>query len=436
MTWIGPWLDKGEAAMAIAIKEDLNRCISNMNITACMSSSYPQDTDTLNYGKYNIKIIPGIVPCIFSELPEFKYLRIKSIRLILSFPFLLFHLMSILFWILLCRYIRIDLSKLIRINKTIIDSYMDADIILFCGGQYITNLNPSTFIAFYEVIISRMLNKSIMIWANSMGPFKPSYIHPISRWVLNKVNLITTREATSKAHLDRIGVSIPSFVTADAAFTLPAISHDEALSLISCEMEIPINGLMVGITAIPWNFPGEKNPARKLEDYLDALAGTIDYIIAKYNSNIIFFPQVIVPNIKDDRLISMRIFDKIKEKSKVTVLTKDYSPEQLKGMYGCMSLLIGTRFHSCILAQSMHVPTIAIEYDGHKASGIMRLLELENYVISINTITVRELTSKVDEVYSNRDHIREKLKENIKIMQADSRKNTNLAIKYLNLKSK
>jgi polysaccharide pyruvyl transferase WcaK-like protein len=104
-------------------------------------------------------------------------------------------------------------------------------------------------------------------------------------------------------------------------------------------------------------------------------------------------------------------------------------------MYGCMSLLIGTRFHSCILAQSMHVPTIAIEYDGHKAFGIMKLLELENYVININAITVVDLISKVNEVYSNRNNIKEVLKKNIEIMQADSRKNTSLAIKYLNLKS-
>ena len=435
MTWIGPWLDKGEAAMAIAIKEDLAKYVSNINVTACTSSFYPDDIDVSMYGQYNIRVIPGLIPAIIFKISKFKFLKFKSLKLVLLIPFFLLHLIHVILWQLLYKSTGIDLSNSLQFNKDLINMYKDSDVIILCGGQNITNLNITTLIAFYEILYSRMMNKSVMIWANSMGPFEPNYIHPLARWVLNRVNLITTREATSKAHLDRIGVNVPLFVTADAAFTLPAISSEEALKLISKEMEIPINGLMVGITAIAWNFPGEKNSAKKLEDYLDALAGTADYIIKQYNSHIIFFPQVIVPNIKDDRLISMRIFDKIKEKSKVTILTKDYSPEQLKGMYGCMSLLIGTRFHSCILAQSMHVPTIAIEYDGHKAFGIMKLLELENYVININAITVVDLISKVNEVYSNRNNIKEVLKKNIEIMQADSRKNTSLAIKYLNLKS-
>jgi colanic acid/amylovoran biosynthesis protein len=136
---------------------------------------------------------------------------------------------------------------------------------------------------------------------------------------------------------------------------------------------------------------------------------------------------------KDDRPISMKVFNKIKNKSNVTVLTNDYTPEQIKGMYGSMSLLIGTRFHSCILAQSMHVPTIAIEYDGHKALGIMRMLELEDYVCDINTITAHELKSKIDEIWAERDEVKKKLEKNIRIMQAKSTDNVRLAVDFLGL---
>jgi colanic acid/amylovoran biosynthesis protein len=251
------------------------------------------------------------------------------------------------------------------------------------------------------------------------------------------VDLITTREATSKKILDDLGVTAPVFVTADAAFTLPPIPQKEAMMIVEQETKIPKNELMVGVTVIPWNFPGEKNDAEKIkkfENYLKAVAGAADYLIEKLNAHVFFFPQVIIPPIKDDRPISMQVLNKIRNKSNVTVLTADYTPEQIKGMYGRMSLLIGTRFHSCILAQSMHVPTIAIEYDGHKALGIMRLLDLEEYVCDINTITTAELISKIDKIWAERDEVKKKLEKNIRVMQAKSMENVRLAVKYLGLR--
>ena len=76
------------------------------------------------------------------------------------------------------------------------------------------------------------------------------------------MNLITTREATSKKILDDIGVTAPTFVTADAAFTLPVISKEEAIAVIEDGTGIPKDELMVGVTAIPWNFPGEKGDVK------------------------------------------------------------------------------------------------------------------------------------------------------------------------------
>ena len=436
--WIGPWLDKGEAAMLISMKDALQQQIPNISITASASSFSLQDIDMAKYGEYGFKVLPGIYPSIISAVPKFKLIKSKTnsktIKFTLTIPFILIQAVESIIWLALYRTLRLDLNPLITSTTDIVSEYKDADYIIFCGGQYITKLGRDILIALYEIIFSKTLNKPVMIWANSLGPFDPKYIHPFVRWALNKVDLITTREATSKMHLDRIGVTAPSFVTADAAFILPTVPPEEALLLIKRETEIPENRIMVGVTVIPWKFLGEDNPNKKFDLYLGAVASAVDHIVGTFGAHVFFFPQVIIPNVKDDRPISFKVLDKINNKSAVTVLTEDYSPEQIKGMYGCMSLLIGTRFHSCILAQSMHVPTIAIEYDGHKALGIMRLLELENYVCHINTITSHELISKVDEIWKDRDNVKQKLEKNIPVMQAESMKNLSLAVQYLDLK--
>ena len=433
VTYIGTWLDKGEAAMIIATAKDLWEKFPNVSITI-LTILPPQEIDIVKYGEYDLKVLPGILSSFDLILPKLKFLKFKPLKAMIALPVFLALTIKNIVWLVLYKGLRIDAGFLIRDNRDTVKEYRDADWFIFCGGQNITNLGPGFVIALYEIIFNKMLGKPVMIWANSLGPFNPKCIRPFVKWVLNKVDLITTREATSKKILDDIGVTAPAFVTADAAFTLPPIPQKEAMMIVEQETKIPKNKLMVGVSVIPWSFPGEQGDVnKKFENYLKAVAGAADHLIEKLNAHIIFFPQVIHSPMKDDRPISIEVFNKIKNKSKATVLTADYTPEQIKGMYGCMSLLIGTRFHSCILAQSMHVPTIAIEYDGHKALGIMRLLDLEEYVCDINTITTPELTSKIDKIWAERDEVKKRLEKNIKVMQARSMDNVRLAVEYLGL---
>jgi len=435
ITYIGPWLDKGEAAMIVSTVKSIRERDQYAKITI-LGRNPLQKIDAQKYGEYDLKVLPDLIRDISSVLLKIKFLKFKLLKAIVILPIFLTPMAKSILWLLLYKSLRIDAGFLIRDNEIAIKECRDADCYIFCGGQNITNLGPFLIIALYEIIFSKLLGKPVMIWANSLGPFNPKYIRPFVKWVLNKVDLITTREANSKKILDDIGVTAPAFVTADAAFTLPTISQEEAISLIECDTEILKSELMVGVTVIPWNFPSEKDDAKKIklfENYLEAVAGAVDYLIEKLNAHVFFFPQVILPPMKDDRPISMKVFNKIKNKSRATVLTADYAPEQIKGMYGCMSLLIGTRFHSCILAQSMHVPAIAIEYDGHKALGIMRLLDLEEYVCDINTITTYELTSKIDRIWTEREEVKKKLEKNVRVMQTRSMENVRLAVEYLGL---
>ena len=430
ITYVGSWLDKGEAAMIIATAKAMREKFPNVSISI-LTVPPPQEIDIVKYGEYDLKVLPGILSSFDSIMPKLKFLKFKPLKAMIALPVFLALVIKNIVWLALYKGLRIDVGFLIRDNRATVKEYRDADWFIFCGGQNIVDLN---LVALYEIIFSKLLGKPVMIWANSLGPFNPKYIRPFVKWVLNKVDLITTREATSKKILDDIGVTAPVFVTADAAFTLPPIPQKEAMMIVERETEIPKNKLMVGVTVIRWNFPGEHGDVNKMfENYLEAVAGAADYLIEELNAHVTFFPQVILP-MKDDRPVSKEVFNRIQNKSSVTVLTEDYSPEQIKGMYGCMSLQIGTRFHSCILAQSMHVPTIAIEYSGHKALGIMRLLDLEEYVCDINTITTQELTSKIDKMWAERDDVKKKLEKNIKVMQAKSLENVRLAVEYLGLR--
>lgn len=434
ITFIGPWLDKGEAAMLISMKDALQQQIPDIAITAEASSWGLQNIDIVKYGERSIKVLPGMFNYYYLLIPKLGILKFKAIKAVVAIPFLLYPITINTLWLGLHRLQRLNGRILSQASKNKnLNKFCEADWIIFCGGEYIKKTNLVTFIALYEIIFSKSLCKPVMLYGQSFGPFDQKWAQPIIKRILDRVDLITTREEISKDYLENLGVTAPVFVTADAAFMLPSITKEEALSLIKHETKLCIdNTVMVGITAIYADYqPKNKDAYKTRWNYVVSMANSIDYLINKLNAFVVFYPHnKTTHKFRNDEAASNEIYDLVRNKSRVILLTEDYSPEQLKGMYSCMDLFIGTRYHSCIFALSMCVPTIAIGYS-HKAEGIMKLLGMDKYVCDINTITPQELASTIDKTWENRAEIREKLGSNIQIMQARCIDNIKLAVEYL-----
>ncbi len=433
---IGPWLDKGESAMLVAMLNAIRSSLPESEI-AISASTFPLEAvDKRRYSEYGIKVKPGLISSFLGLIDRLPG-KNKTLKSLVGLAFFLGSILGNLLWLFYYKCTHRDSLYLAGSNHEIISEYKNADWILFCGGQNIVQVIPfplPTFIALYEILFAKALQKPVMIYANTLGPFNFRWAWPLIRWALNKVDLITTREEISKEILKDIEIESPTFVTADAAFLTPTISSKEARQLIEKGAGISGEKIMIGLTAIPWHFPKEKSAKKRAKlynNYLEVLAQTADYIIEKWDAYIIFFPQVMVPHKKDDTQVYPKILDKIQHKSQVKILTADYTPEELQGMYGCMELLLGTRFHSCILALSRAVPTIAIEYSGHKSTGIMKLLGLEEHVYKIETLTTPELIAEVEKTWKNKEKIRSKIRENVQKMKKRSMENIILAQQYL-----
>jgi colanic acid/amylovoran biosynthesis protein len=428
---IGPWLDKGESGILIAMVNSLKKISPTVEITVSASTYKLSTLDIEKYSGYSMEVIPGILFKFHDLLINLTRLRFKPLKMTIAFIYLSYLLISTSIWALLYNYLNIDLGIS---NRELLRKYAESDWIFVCGGQNIVHFHQFPLIPLYEIFISKLLQKKVMLYAQSSGPFLHNYSKPFIKWILNKTDIITTREKISKDTLIDLGIKVPLFVTADAAFTLPSISRHKSLSLLKKDSIYSDDDLNIAITAIPWDFPKESNCKKKVDmydNYVNSLAMGADYLIKKYNANIIFFPQVTIPDIKNDIPISKKVLSKMQNKSNVSILQKDYSPEELKGMYGCMDLLIGTRFHSCIFSLSMDVSTLAIEYDGHKAYGIMKLLGLEEFVIEIEKINLEIVKQKTDELIRNNEQIKKRIESSVKILKQNSEKNIILAQEYL-----
>lgn len=320
-----------------------------------------------------------------------------------------------------------------KIQK-VMGEYIDADIVVTCGGGPLTDIHGITFFLYwYPMFLAIILKKPIMMYAQSVGPFTNKVSDPVykflTKFVLNRASLITLRENISKKQLQDLGVDGPPiYVTADAAFPLQPEINQAKVALhkegIIKEEKRPL----VGITLLRWIYLGSSKPELEHEKYKKVMAQVADYLVSHLNAKVVFIPMDVVPG--SDAPLTLEIYHMMKHKDVASVITGEYTPEVLKGIMGEMDLIVGTRLHSIIFSTTMGVPGVCISYDP-KADGIMNMLGLKEYTCNINNITGVDLIAKINEIWSSREEVKKRLGNRVNILQERSLLNAKFAAELL-----
>jgi polysaccharide pyruvyl transferase WcaK-like protein len=246
----------------------------------------------------------------------------------------------------------------------------------------------------------------------------------MANFVLNRVNLITIREEISKKNLNLINVNKPRIcLTADSAFLLKAVTAKRLTELLNTENitenDRPLVGISISKIISRYGFADIEKPEEKYQQYVSVMAKTIEYITDNLEATVVIVPHVIDPRKNDDRWVADDVCKLISNKSKVISIKEDYTPEELKGIIGHCDLFIGARMHATIASTSMLVPTIGIAYS-HKIYGIVgEMLGQKEYILDVKELTYESLISKIDDVWKNRETIKEQL--GIKVPQVKER---------------
>jgi polysaccharide pyruvyl transferase WcaK-like protein len=295
-----------------------------------------------------------------------------------------------------------------------LQEYYDADVVLNTGGDVLTEDYGFPFSHFVNLLFAILLDKPVVICAESIGPFKGRWTRFIAKFVFNRTKLITLREERSLKHLQAIGVNKPPiYVTADVAFILepaPSLRIKEILAKEGIDEYRPLIGISVSKIISNYGFPELKSREDKYNEYVKLMSKVIDYLVDTLNVTIVFVPHVIGPGEgNDDRSVADDICKLIKNKDKIVSIKEEYTPEELKGIIGQCDLFIGARMHATIASTSMLVPTVAIAYSD-KTHGIMgKMLGYEKYVLDVKDLSYDMLISKIDDAWENRDVIKKDL---------------------------
>jgi polysaccharide pyruvyl transferase WcaK-like protein len=99
------------------------------------------------------------------------------------------------------------------------DDFLKSDVIISAGGGFISSdygyLRP-----YFDILLAKLAGKKVVIYAQSIGPFRGIVDRTISSFMLRMADLITLREKKSKKVLHELGIR-KVYVTADAAFAFP-----------------------------------------------------------------------------------------------------------------------------------------------------------------------------------------------------------------------
>ncbi len=321
------------------------------------------------------------------------------------------------FWLLtLIGLFRKKSLKIIpRKSKDAVEQLLESDLVIVKGGSYFFSYGGLKQLIFVfrmllPCFIAILLHKKIIALGHSIGPLRGEIARWMTRACLKGFNKIVVREDISHDFLIKELHFNEEFVTLlpDLAFWTPPVNYNVPVQLErylekeNIVLKQPFD-MKVGVTVRNWHFPLQGNKNELFAKYRQTMASVLETLLVEYNAAIFFMPHAL-----DDLKISELIAGKIKGIN-VFVLKNDYSTYELRKLYGCMDIFIGTRIHSDIFALGEGVPTIALAYEIPKGFGIIRMLGGDEVILNVANLNRDGFLEKINKVIKNHTEIKQYL---------------------------
>lgn len=315
----------------------------------------------------------------------------------------LFWLLQNIFFILYTRFLLL-FSKhiswaLYGQKKRIIQIVEKSDYIYCIGAERINDIYFKTaLLSLYAIGTYIRMGKKLIHLSLTIGPvFNKSTIF-VAQKVLNHSYAIFVRDQKSYNILQEWKCKAPYIFN---SYDIALLQNSNKELIDSLLKEFQITPGFVGLSALDWTFRKVQGPSR-MPEYIQSIATTLDYIIEKYNRNIVITPTVTnVHNKKGDDEIADEIIAKMKNGKRVTNIHRVLTPIEMATLFTQCHFSIVTRMHAAILCSGAgNKPVIAINYL-YKLREYMKNIGFEKYSIDIDYVNAIDLKKFVDDMMNN-----------------------------------
>jgi polysaccharide pyruvyl transferase CsaB len=229
----------------------------------------------------------------------------------------------------------------------LVDCLGGLDLLLLGGGGLLYDREAESYL--HVVRTAQKVGVPTATYAIGAGPLERPADRMAVAEVLNRMELVTVREATSRRLLEEIGVEREVVVTADPALLLePALVEHSALD------DLGDGRRLVGLSV------RERGGASAESDghpFHTLLATAADFIVERFDAHAVFVPME-----RGDIGEAHRVIGEMARPECATVLRGPYDPPELRAIIGQFEMAIGMRLHFLIFAASAGVPVAALPY--------------------------------------------------------------------------
>ena len=228
--------------------------------------------------------------------------------------------------------------------------------------------------------------------------FKNAFWWRISKPLLMNAVVLTVRDPDSQKFLRNQEVNC--FLVPDVAFAFNKIK--------SAPLRSQIN---IGVNASPF-----------IQKHVNAYVNLVNILIER-GYNVYLIPHVVSDRKRDDRLVLLQVWRKLKKENQhnVTVYLGN-NFQTIKNLIDKCHIWVGSRFHSVIYALGRGIPSICIGYSD-KSLHLKHLLgELVTVVDGESPTFTEDITNKILEIVDTYDVYVRKFQEEIGIVKEEAMK--------------
>ena len=233
--------------------------------------------------------------------------------------------------------------------------------------------------------------------------------------------VITVRDRLGYRLLEDVGVTQEIHLTADPAFLL----EPEELSVDALKAEgVEFDRHLVGFSV---REPGPAAPDIDPEEYYALLANAADFIIERYDAEVVFVPME-----KTDVQHSHAVVAHMQNAERAEILRRRYSPRQILDLMGRFDFAVGMRLHFLIFAALRGTPFAALPY-ASKVTGLLEDLEMDTP--PLGSIGIGQLIARIDRSWDTRDEIRAKIGQRLSGIKSRAERTNELLVALLRERS-
>lgn len=311
--------------------------------------------------------------------------------------------------------------------KALAQAMQRSDIAIMGGGGYFNDIWRGQLIArLVEIDLAKTMNKKIMIYGQTVGPFAKDISKKYFGRFLNKFDFIAYRDKQSLKTLNNYGFDLNKAThTADEANLLPALTQGRSVfGKYGIDASKYTLGVMIQKFRPYESVDGTKpfDDIKNQDQYFSEIEKGLRQIIAKANANVVF-----IPSTSWDIPVCEALYQRLTANGEKGIfLIKDEPVNDFIAICQSVDCMLSTNMHPVILASTNGVPSLAISYF-YKVDDFMSSVGLEDYVIRIDQATAERLTNTFDKLVANFDQAKAKLAANFETVKARARKNAEAA---------